>query len=35
MAIIDVEHARKVFQVVRKDPGLVGAVRALFRPRLD
>lgn len=35
MAIIEVEHARKVFQVVRKDPGLAGAVRALFRPRLD
>jgi ABC-2 type transport system ATP-binding protein len=33
--IIEVEHARKVFQVVRKDPGLAGAVRALFRPRLD
>ncbi len=35
MAIIEIEHARKVFQVVRKDPGLGGAVRALFRPRLD
>jgi ABC-2 type transport system ATP-binding protein len=35
LPIIEVEHARKVFHVVRKDPGVGGAVRALFRPKLD
>jgi len=35
MPIIQVEHLRKVFQVPHKDPGLRGAVKALFRPRHD
>jgi ABC-2 type transport system ATP-binding protein len=32
MSIIQVEHLRKVFQIQRKEPGLKGAVRALFMP---
>ncbi len=35
MAIIQVEHLRKVFQVPHKDPGLRGAVKALFMPRRE
>jgi ABC-2 type transport system ATP-binding protein len=33
MPIIQVEHLRKVFRINEKDPGLAGAVKALFRPR--
>jgi ABC-2 type transport system ATP-binding protein len=33
MAIIQVENLRKVFRINQKDPGLAGAVKALFRPR--
>src|SRR5574339_657243 len=35
MSIIHVEHLRKVFKVPHKDPGLKGAVKALFLPRYE
>ena len=35
MPIIQVEHLRKVFQITRKDPGLRGAVKALFLPKYE
>jgi ABC-2 type transport system ATP-binding protein len=34
MAIISVNHLSKVFQVTQKQPGLGGAIKALFRPSL-
>jgi len=33
--VIQVENLSKVFRVSRKDPGIKGAVKALFRPRFD
>jgi ABC-2 type transport system ATP-binding protein len=33
--VIQVENLSKVFRVSRKDPGVRGAVKALFRPRFD
>ena len=33
MLAIQVENLTKIFQVTKKDPGLGGAVKALFRPR--
>ena len=33
MKVIEVENLRKVFQVSQKDPGIVGSLKALFRPR--
>ena len=33
MPIIQVENLRKVFRINQKDPGLAGAIKALFRPR--
>jgi ABC-2 type transport system ATP-binding protein len=35
MPVIEVRDLRKVFQIPRKDPGLAGAVKALFQPRFD
>src|SRR5574339_4618 len=35
MSIIHVEHLRKVFKVPHKDPGLKGAVKALFLPKYE
>jgi len=35
MAIIQVNQLRKVFNVQRKDPGLKGAVKALFAPKYE
>jgi ABC-2 type transport system ATP-binding protein len=35
MAVIQVENLTKVFQIPRKDPGVAGAVKALFRPRYE
>lgn len=35
MAIIQVDHLSKVFKVQRKDPGLGGAVKALFMPKYE
>ena len=35
MAVIDVQNLSKVFRVPRKDPGVRGAVKALFRPRYE
>jgi ABC-2 type transport system ATP-binding protein len=35
MPVIQVENLTKVFQIPHKDPGLAGAVKALFRPRYD
>lgn len=35
MAVIEVAHLRKVFRINKKDPGVGGAVRALFRPRYE
>lgn len=35
MPVIQVEDLRKVFYVPRKDPGVAGAVKALFRPRFE
>ena len=35
MPAIEVENLRKVFYISKKDPGLAGAVKALFRPRFD
>ena len=35
MPVIQVENLSKVFRVSRKDPGVRGAVKALFRPRFD
>lgn len=32
---IKVDHLSKTFRVPRKDPGVAGAVKALFRPRFD
>src|SRR5512135_90590 len=32
MAIIEADHLTKIFKVVQKDPGVAGAVRALFSP---
>src|SRR5512141_2395038 len=33
--IIAVDHLRKVFQIPHKDPGVSGALKALFRPRYE
>jgi hypothetical protein len=33
--VIQVENLSKVFRVSRKDTGMAGAVKALFRPRFD
>jgi ABC-2 type transport system ATP-binding protein len=33
MALIEVENLTKVYRISQKDPGLRGAVKALFRPR--
>lgn len=33
MAVIEVEQVSKVFRTAQKDPGLGGAVKAVFRPR--
>jgi len=35
MPIIQTDNLSKVFKVPRKDPGVAGAVKALFRPRYD
>ena len=35
MTIIEVDHLSKVFNVPHKDPGLGGAVKALFLPRYE
>ena len=35
MSLIQVDHLSKVFRVPRKDPGVAGAVKALFSPRFD
>jgi ABC-2 type transport system ATP-binding protein len=35
MPIIEVENLSKVFQITKKEPGLAGAVKALFRPNLE
>ncbi len=35
MPIIQTENLSKVFRIPRKDPGVAGAVKALFRPRYD
>ncbi len=35
MSIIQVENLTKVYQIPRKDPGVLGAVKALFRPQYD
>jgi ABC-2 type transport system ATP-binding protein len=35
MAVIQVDHLSKVFNVQRKDPGLGGAVKALFAPKYE
>ena len=35
MAIISVEQARKVFRITRKEPGVAGSFKALFRPRIE
>ena len=35
MSIIQVDHLTKVFHVQRKDPGLKGAVKALFLPKYE
>jgi ABC-2 type transport system ATP-binding protein len=32
---IEVHNLRKVFKITRKEPGALGAVKALFRPRSD
>jgi ABC-2 type transport system ATP-binding protein len=33
--IIDVHDLRKVFRITRKQPGLLGSIRALFRPNME
>ena len=33
MAVIEVEHLRKVYRIPQKDPGLRGAIKALVSPR--
>ena len=33
--IIEVENLSKVFRIPKKDPGVAGAVKALFRPRYE
>src|SRR5688572_15129250 len=33
MAVIQVENVRKIYKVSQKEPGVKGAVKALFRPR--
>lgn len=35
MPILQVENLKKVFQVVKKEPGVRGAVKALFTPNLE
>jgi len=35
MSVIEVNELSKVFQVPKKEPGLVGAVKGLFRPRYE
>jgi len=35
MPIIEVDHLSKVFKVQRKDPGLKGAIKALFQPKYE
>jgi ABC-2 type transport system ATP-binding protein len=35
MPIIEVENLSKVFTITKKEPGLGGAVKALFRPNLE
>ena len=35
MSIIQVENLTKVFRLPKKEPGVAGAVRALFRPRFE
>lgn len=35
MNTIDVQDLQKVFRITRKDPGLVGSIRALFRPNME
>ncbi len=35
MPIIQVEHLTKVFQIPRKEPGLAGSIKALFKPVYD
>jgi ABC-2 type transport system ATP-binding protein len=35
MTVIQVDHLRKIYKVQRKDPGLKGAVKALFSPKYE
>jgi ABC-2 type transport system ATP-binding protein len=35
MSLIQVENLTKVFRIPKKEPGVAGAVRALFRPRFE
>lgn len=35
MAIIEVDQLTKVFKIPKKDPGVKGAVKSLFRPRFE
>lgn len=35
MAAIEVRNLQKTFRINKKDPGLAGAVKALFRPRFE
>ena len=35
MTVIQVDHLSKVFHVQRKEPGLKGAVKALFLPKYE
>jgi ABC-type sugar transport system ATPase subunit len=32
VAVIQVENATKIFRINQKDPGIAGAIKALFRP---
>jgi ABC-2 type transport system ATP-binding protein len=35
MPVIEVAHLTKVYQIPRKDPGLAGSIKALFRPKYE
>ena len=35
MSIIDVKELTKVFKIPKKEPGLGGAVKGLFRPQYE